>query len=157
LSQHLAGKVTGSPFCPAYGFGISKFRNYKMNTGNAGYLSNYEHGWTGLGAIREMTPAEFKAWSKTPASTKPSSGHLSALDDGQPNTGTAQTGSSGTGTSNQGLGAGRLPDALDQVSGQAQPSQGSDSEVVAALKLKHPTELAGIEVADNSPARPMYT
>jgi hypothetical protein len=29
-----------------------------------GYLSNYEKGWTGLGAITEMTQGEFRAWVK---------------------------------------------------------------------------------------------
>ncbi|WP_319764544.1 PLxRFG domain-containing protein [Maridesulfovibrio sp.] len=30
----------------------------------AGYLSNYEEGWSGLGAITEMSPEKFKGWVK---------------------------------------------------------------------------------------------
>lgn len=37
----------------------------------AGYLANYEKGWTGLGAITEMPVAEFKAWAKSRAAKKP--------------------------------------------------------------------------------------
>lgn len=37
----------------------------------AGYLANYEKGWTGLGAITEMPLAEFKDWSKSRAAKKP--------------------------------------------------------------------------------------
>jgi hypothetical protein len=48
-----------------------KFDEHKVMFGftseqdaRAGYLSNYEPGWTGLGAITEMSQAEFKAWLK---------------------------------------------------------------------------------------------
>jgi hypothetical protein len=37
----------------------------------AGYLANYEQGWTGLGAITEMPVADFKAWAKSRAAKKP--------------------------------------------------------------------------------------
>lgn len=37
----------------------------------AGYLANYEKGWTGLGAITEMPVAEFKAWAKSRKAKKP--------------------------------------------------------------------------------------
>ena len=37
----------------------------------AGYLANYEEGWTGLGAITEMTAPDFKAWARSSASKKP--------------------------------------------------------------------------------------
>lgn len=37
----------------------------------AGYLANYEKGWTGLGAITEMPVTEFKAWAKSRAAKKP--------------------------------------------------------------------------------------
>ncbi len=36
-----------------------------------GYLANYEKGWKGLGAIKEFTPDEFKAWLKTGDTTRP--------------------------------------------------------------------------------------
>lgn len=36
-----------------------------------GYLANYEKGWTGLGAITEMTPEQFKAWAKSREAKKP--------------------------------------------------------------------------------------
>lgn len=36
----------------------------------ATYLQNYEKGWTGLGAITQMTQDEFKAWVKDPKKTK---------------------------------------------------------------------------------------
>lgn len=35
----------------------------------AAYLSNYEKGWQGLGAITQMAQDEFKAWVKDPAKT----------------------------------------------------------------------------------------
>ncbi|WP_423454267.1 hypothetical protein [Ottowia sp. VDI28] len=39
------------------------------------YLGNYEKGWTGLGAITQMSQDEFKAWVRDPAKTKlPASG-----------------------------------------------------------------------------------
>jgi len=34
------------------------------------YLDNYAKGWTGLGAITEMTQDEFKAWARDPSKTK---------------------------------------------------------------------------------------
>jgi hypothetical protein len=37
----------------------------------AGYLANYEKGWTGLGAITEMGVDEFKTWAKSRAAKKP--------------------------------------------------------------------------------------
>lgn len=37
----------------------------------AGYLANYEPGWTGLGSITEMPVAEFKAWAKSRQAKKP--------------------------------------------------------------------------------------
>ena len=37
----------------------------------AGYLANYEKGWTGLSAINEMTPAEFAQWVKSDATQQP--------------------------------------------------------------------------------------
>ena len=36
-----------------------------------GYLANYDKGWTGLGAITEMSPDEFKTWAKSRAAKKP--------------------------------------------------------------------------------------
>lgn len=36
----------------------------------AAYLDNYAPGWTGLGGIRQMTQAEFKAWVRDPKATK---------------------------------------------------------------------------------------
>ena len=36
-----------------------------------GYLANYEAGWTGLQAITEMTPGQFKAWVKSDATKRP--------------------------------------------------------------------------------------
>ncbi|BDQ35937.1 hypothetical protein SYK_02970 [Pseudodesulfovibrio nedwellii] len=36
----------------------------------AGYLSNYEQGWQGLGAITEMSPIEFRRWTKKKRKTK---------------------------------------------------------------------------------------
>lgn len=36
-----------------------------------GYLANYEPGWTGLGAITEMSVDQFKTWSKSRAAKKP--------------------------------------------------------------------------------------
>jgi predicted Fe-S protein YdhL (DUF1289 family) len=67
-----------------------KFDEHKVMFGftseqdaRAGYLSNYEPGWTGLGAITEMSQAEFKAWLKgdlkKPAS--PGFGDNRATDD----------------------------------------------------------------------------
>ena len=37
----------------------------------AGYLANYEPGWTGLGAITEMPVGEFKTWAKSRAAKRP--------------------------------------------------------------------------------------
>lgn len=37
----------------------------------AGYLANYEKGWTGLGAITEMSPEQFREWAKSRAAKKP--------------------------------------------------------------------------------------
>jgi hypothetical protein len=37
----------------------------------AGYLANYEKGWTGLGAITEMPVADFKTWAKSRQAKKP--------------------------------------------------------------------------------------
>jgi len=48
-----------------------------------GYLANYERGWTGLGAITEMTPAQFKAWVKSAAAKKPVSPEFGKARDGQ--------------------------------------------------------------------------
>ncbi|MGQ8879011.1 PLxRFG domain-containing protein [Delftia sp. NA_296.1] len=42
----------------------------------AAYLGNYEKGWTGLGAITQMTQDEFKAWVRDPAKTKKPVGTL---------------------------------------------------------------------------------
>ncbi len=36
-----------------------------------GYLANYAKGWTGLGAITEMSVEQFKAWAKSRAAKKP--------------------------------------------------------------------------------------
>lgn len=36
----------------------------------AGYLSNYEEGWQGMGAITAMSPLEFKRWTKKTRKTK---------------------------------------------------------------------------------------
>lgn len=53
----------------------------------AGYLANYEKGWTGLGAITEMPVSEFKTWAKSRAAKKPA-GKLpkkaAAKQDGKP-------------------------------------------------------------------------
>ncbi len=40
------------------------------------YLDNYAKGWTGLGAITEMTQDDFKAWARDPAKTKVPAGKL---------------------------------------------------------------------------------
>ncbi|QFS65854.1 PLxRFG domain-containing protein [Delftia tsuruhatensis] len=42
----------------------------------AAYLGNYEKGWTGLGAITQMTQDEFKTWLRDPAKTKKPAGTL---------------------------------------------------------------------------------
>lgn len=42
----------------------------------ATYLGNYEKGWTGLGAITQMTQDEFKAWVRDAAKTKKPAGTL---------------------------------------------------------------------------------
>ena len=42
----------------------------------ATYLGNYEKGWTGLGAITQMSQDEFKAWVRDPAKTKKPAGTL---------------------------------------------------------------------------------
>jgi hypothetical protein len=54
------------------------FDEHKVMTGftseeaaRAGYLANYEKGWTGLGAITEMPVGEFKSWAKSRAAKKP--------------------------------------------------------------------------------------
>jgi hypothetical protein len=39
-----------------------------------GYLANYEPGWTGLGAITEMSVGQFKTWAKSRAAKKPAAG-----------------------------------------------------------------------------------
>lgn len=36
-----------------------------------GYLANYEQGWTGLGAIKEMGVDQFREWAKSRAAKKP--------------------------------------------------------------------------------------
>jgi hypothetical protein len=41
-----------------------------------GYLANYDKGWTGLGAMTEMSPDEFKTWAKSRAAKKPASSVL---------------------------------------------------------------------------------
>ena len=38
-----------------------------------GYLDNYEPGWTGLGAITEMSAQQFKSWAKSPNAAYPAS------------------------------------------------------------------------------------
>lgn len=43
----------------------------------ATYLGNYEKGWTGLGAITQMTQDEFKAWVRDAGKTKKPAGTLS--------------------------------------------------------------------------------
>jgi hypothetical protein len=43
---------------------------------SSGYLANYEKGWTGLGAITEMSVDEFKTWAKSRAAKKPASSVL---------------------------------------------------------------------------------
>lgn len=40
------------------------------------YLDNYAKGWTGLGAITEMSQDDFKAWARDPAKTKVPAGKL---------------------------------------------------------------------------------
>ncbi|WP_164846498.1 hypothetical protein, partial [Delftia tsuruhatensis] len=42
----------------------------------ATYLGNYKKGWTGLGAITQMSQDEFKAWVRDPAKTKKPAGTL---------------------------------------------------------------------------------
>ncbi|WP_315534100.1 PLxRFG domain-containing protein, partial [Delftia acidovorans] len=42
----------------------------------ATYLANYEKGWTGLGAITQMTQDEFKVWVRDPGKTKKPAGAL---------------------------------------------------------------------------------
>lgn len=42
----------------------------------ATYLGNYEKGWTGLGAVTQMTQDEFKAWVRDAAKTKKPAGTL---------------------------------------------------------------------------------
>lgn len=44
------------------------------------YLGNYAKGWTGLGAITQMTQDEFKAWVRDPAKTKKPAGKTEELD-----------------------------------------------------------------------------
>lgn len=43
------------------------------------YLDNYSKGWTGLGAITQMTMADFKAWVMDPAKTKRPAGKIGDL------------------------------------------------------------------------------
>lgn len=45
----------------------------------ATYLGNYEKGWTGLGAITEMTQDQFKAWVRDAAKTRKPAGTLPGL------------------------------------------------------------------------------
>lgn len=44
----------------------------------ATYLQNYEKGWTGLGAITQMSQVDFKAWVRDPAKTKRPAGKIQA-------------------------------------------------------------------------------
>lgn len=46
-----------------------------MESARAGYMANYEAGWTGLGAITEMPVSAFKAWAKSPAAASPAAGY----------------------------------------------------------------------------------
>lgn len=39
------------------------------------YLDNYDSGWTGLGAISEMTQDQFKSWLRADGGKKPAAGH----------------------------------------------------------------------------------
>jgi|GEM_PF-3430329 len=55
-----------------------KFDEHKVMLGfqnqdvaRQGYLSNYEEGWKGLGAMTEMSMDEFKAWAKSDKTKKP--------------------------------------------------------------------------------------
>lgn len=43
-----------------------------------GYLANYEKGWTGLGAITEMSPEQFREWAKSRAAKKPAAAAMGA-------------------------------------------------------------------------------
>ena len=45
----------------------------------ATYLGNYEKGWTGLGAITQMTQEDFKDWVRDPAKTKKPAGKIAAV------------------------------------------------------------------------------
>lgn len=49
-----------------------------IEAARAGYLSNYQPGWQGLGAITEMPLADFRKWSKSPDAKKPLSDTISA-------------------------------------------------------------------------------
>jgi hypothetical protein len=42
-----------------------------LEAARAGYLANYDAGWTGLMAITEMTPEQFKTWVNSAAAKKP--------------------------------------------------------------------------------------
>lgn len=55
-----------------------------LESARAGYLANYEAGWTGLGAVTEMPVSTFKAWAKSPAATNPAAGYdQRSLEGGQ--------------------------------------------------------------------------
>ncbi len=50
-----------------------------------GYLDNYEAGWQGLGAMTEMTPAQFKAWAKSDLVKQPVSEYTEQQTNGNQN------------------------------------------------------------------------
>lgn len=83
-----------------------------------GYLANYEPGWTGLGAITEMTPEAFRAWVKSPAAKKPASPEFGKDRDGQ---GRADQGRGAASATGAAAGRGGAPGAGDRGAAERVP------------------------------------
>lgn len=108
-------------------------------TARAGYLANYDKGWTGLGAITPMTVPQFKAWVKSKAALKPAAGYDANSNQGEAHdergsaseSGTADAGLQPEPHQSQASDGGARDQSASEVA-QAGPGAGAGAEQTAA-------------------------
>lgn len=114
------------------------------------YLANYEKGWTGLGAITEMTPEQLRSWKNDDVATKRPVGDLSGKT--RRGAGTVPAAGAGTGGADARgsvVAAGAGPGRNDVGTGGDNPATGTGDRSGANGAVDHAGERAYVSVRVN--------
>jgi hypothetical protein len=120
-----------------------KFDEHKVMAGfrneeeaRAAYLSNFDKGWQGLGAITEMTPAKLRSWVKSGATQVPVSPTIKSSHLGGSNGQTTESASAGVaGSQDQSGGAAQSGDRGGRANGLVQEGVDRSGDAAGAAEV----------------------